>query len=506
MVPQRLSHLRRSHRTAVARGVLALTLLTCGAALAACDDVVCTPTSPCSNPAGCCTISSSANLAGENPGDSCILDFDDQTVTIARNVSLLAEPAQDVEIYAHKLIHAGRIKSVAGGVYIEVTDSVETSDDGGANGGQRGVIDVTGGDDDGGLEIFAGGDVTIGSELRSGPDGEVGIMGCLVSVPGAVLARRSNNNNPGDGSVEVRYRSGLTVAGQLRAGDSVDLYCRNNGTGSCTAPPSLTGTVIPDPGAPVVETLGPCRGCGDGVVDEFNGEICDDGDALDCTSACSAQCQLQGQNYFCGEPTACTESTCIDGSCVPHPVPNGVRCDDATVCNGREVCVSGTCTAGTPLACTPDSDDCTSDICHPSSGCVHPQAPNGTPCDDGNPCTDGTSCGGGTCSDGTLEASCIRAVVTIFEACGNGILNPLEQCDDGNLQAGDCCSPTCTFEAANSPCSDGNLCTTGDACNGAGTCAPGAACQVGTTCVGACGQQGFVCASSGPGNCTCQAP
>lgn len=36
--------------------------------------------------------------------------------------------------------------------------------------------------------------------------------------------------------------------------------------------------------------------------------------------------------------------------------------------------------------------------------------------------------------------------------CGNGILNPGEQCDDGNIVSGDHCSSTCMTEAF---CGDG---------------------------------------------------
>ena len=54
--------------------------------------------------------------------------------------------------------------------------------------------------------------------------------------------------------------------------------------------------------------------------------------------------------------------------------------------------------------------------------------------------------------------------------CGNGVLEPGEQCDDHNNIAGDCCSPTCTFEPAGSPCEDGNVCTTNSTCDGAGVC------------------------------------
>ena len=59
---------------------------------------------------------------------------------------------------------------------------------------------------------------------------------------------------------------------------------------------------------------------------------------------------------------------------------------------------------------------------------------------------------------------------TLRPGCGNGILEPGEQCDDGNLNDGDCCSTTCQFEPSGSTCpDDGNPCTT-DLCNATGTC------------------------------------
>ncbi|HWP65316.1 MAG TPA: hypothetical protein VNO26_05330 [Candidatus Limnocylindria bacterium] len=55
--------------------------------------------------------------------------------------------------------------------------------------------------------------------------------------------------------------------------------------------------------------------------------------------------------------------------------------------------------------------------------------------------------------------------------CGNGARELPEQCDDGNLVGGDCCSPSCTAEPAGQSCAeDGNVCTT-DACDGLGACA-----------------------------------
>lgn len=53
--------------------------------------------------------------------------------------------------------------------------------------------------------------------------------------------------------------------------------------------------------------------------------------------------------------------------------------------------------------------------------------------------------------------------------CGDGDVQPLEICDDGNVANGDCCSSACTYEASGSPCSDADPCTR-DTCDGSGTC------------------------------------
>lgn len=54
--------------------------------------------------------------------------------------------------------------------------------------------------------------------------------------------------------------------------------------------------------------------------------------------------------------------------------------------------------------------------------------------------------------------------------CGDGVVDPAEACDDGNLAAGDCCGPACTAEPAGDPCADdGNPCSL-DQCDASGTC------------------------------------
>lgn len=46
--------------------------------------------------------------------------------------------------------------------------------------------------------------------------------------------------------------------------------------------------------------------------------------------------------------------------------------------------------------------------------------------------------------------------------CGNGIVEDDESCDDGNLFAGDCCSPTCKVEESRLGCAGQCLCDTCD--------------------------------------------
>ncbi|HYC00528.1 MAG TPA: hypothetical protein VEC57_15450 [Candidatus Limnocylindrales bacterium] len=54
--------------------------------------------------------------------------------------------------------------------------------------------------------------------------------------------------------------------------------------------------------------------------------------------------------------------------------------------------------------------------------------------------------------------------------CGDGRLDPGEQCDDGNNRNGDCCSSFCERLPAGSACDDGSFCTATDVCDGAGVC------------------------------------
>jgi len=70
----------------------------------------------------------------------------------------------------------------------------------------------------------------------------------------------------------------------------------------------------------------------------------------------------------------------------------------------------------------------------------------------------------------TTTSTSTTSTTSPIPICGNGAREFPEQCDDGNLVNGDCCSSICMGEPLGSPCAeDGNVCTL-DVCSGLGVC------------------------------------
>jgi cysteine-rich repeat protein len=214
--------------------------------------------------------------------------------------------------------------------------------------------------------------------------------------------------------------------------------------------------------------------CGNAIQDP--GEQCDDGNVLngDC---CNSECQfepasslcsdgvycngaetcdsagvcLAGMPVDCSDGIACTVDACDETSDVCIHDPDSTSCDDLQYCNGIEVCdpLVG-CQPGTPVDCPDDGAFCTgTEYCNENAD---------TCASTDNPCQPGYVCN-------EVSDTCDPEVV-----CGNGAVEQGEECDDGNTEGGDCCSATCTFEAAGSPCPDIEYCDGAEACDGNGVC------------------------------------
>jgi len=165
--------------------------------------------------------------------------------------------------------------------------------------------------------------------------------------------------------------------------------------------------------------------CGNGTLDP--GEECDDANRGD-GDGCSASCQLEA---------------CVDGDGDGHC--EDVDCDDLDAavapglaeltCNDKD----DDCEPETPDA--PDSDSDGFSVCEEDcddDSLAFPGNPEQCHGDIDEDCDGDIDCWDQDCSE---QAHCTNE-------CGNEVLEPGEQCDDGNLVTGDGCSADCRGEMA----------------------------------------------------------
>ena len=218
------------------------------------------------------------------------------------------------------------------------------------------------------------------------------------------------------------------------------------------------------------------KGCGNGVLDESQGETCDDGNKTN-GDGCSAICQTEA-NWYCKEP--------------------GKPCENLAVCgNGKltsdEVCDDGNKDSG---------DGCSSDCqtIEPGWQCRVPGKPCTPRCGDGvisgtEMCDDKNTKSGDGCSatcrlEIGFKCSGTPSVCTPTK-CGDGKVEGAEGCDDGNLVPFDGCSadcqiePNCSGTSCTSKCGDGIVlgeeCDDGNAAGGDG-CSKDCKKEPGWTC------------------------
>jgi fibro-slime domain-containing protein len=232
--------------------------------------------------------------------------------------------------------------------------------------------------------------------------------------------------------------------------------------------------------------------CGDGKLSVERGEQCDDGNTIT-GDGCSATCIIEA-NFACPVPGMKCESTV---KCGDKKIGGTESCDDGNV-NPGDGC-SATCQVENGWACPVLGAACRPARCGDGIRVGFEQ------CDDGN-AFDNDGCSS-TCrleGAGPAEADgwvcptpgqmCVRTT------CGNGMREGSEQCDDGNNDMGDGCTPFCRNEpvcppgggacstscgdglllpadiAAGQECDDGNT-VSGDGCSATCKVEAGWACQ-----------------------------
>ena len=75
-------------------------------------------------------------------------------------------------------------------------------------------------------------------------------------------------------------------------------------------------------------------------------------------------------------------------------------------------------------------------------------------------------------TDQVLQQALCSITLTVISQCGDGGIDPGEQCDPGPDVAGDCCSASCQFEPNGTTCGPTPVCGGPDSCQ-AGACTPG---------------------------------
>lgn len=241
-------------------------------------------------------------------------------------------------------------------------------------------------------ELDIGRDQTAGTDAASDTTGAGGVSGASGGMPGTGGSVPSTGDGvPGSGgSVSGTGKvSGAGGAAPWSAvcGDGVvagDESCDDGNDVSfdgCNALCQIESSFRCDAwGMPcILEQL-----CGDGLIDPA--EVCDDGNT-DSGDGCSSDCSAVESGHHCPTPGSACRPLCGDG-----------------IVSVGEACDCGTGAAPLPAGCS---------------------ATNGILMDDGTGCTS-TCQHEPTCIDGGGDSQCLAI-------CGDGIVQPAEECDSGPL-------------------------------------------------------------------------
>ena len=209
--------------------------------------------------------------------------------------------------------------------------------------------------------------------------------------------------------------------------------------------------------------------CGDGIK---NGkEKCDDGNT-DANDGCEANCMAITPKWQCKED-ASGKSICSVIPCGNGTIDAGEQCDDGmnpAECLNCKVRSGFMCLTGSP-ACPACSATTTTACCSTTQYCrpISDLYGDGVLNPDFEKCDDGNTKDGDGCTQGKIDPGYICPTPgerCVAKACGDGIKAYGEECDDGNNADADGCSARCKREIGYRCDTPGSPCV-------AGTCGDG---------------------------------
>ncbi|HEY4160031.1 MAG TPA: SUMF1/EgtB/PvdO family nonheme iron enzyme, partial [Polyangiaceae bacterium] len=177
----------------------------------------------------------------------------------------------------------------------------------------------------------------------------------------------------------------------------------------------------------------------------------------DCTALPGDVCLFSRCSVPCHTDVDCTSpgaSRCLQtdmGTACVSETQTGCGADGGQQCPSGTACANGACFGlCTGTATCADGHACMSGVCNGptvdggSSGAGGASGAGGTSGTSGNSGVGGASgAGGNGASSGAAGAGGTGG----GPACGNGLIEGTEQCDDDNTDSGDGCSSTCRFES-----------------------------------------------------------
>src|SRR5690606_15454869 len=176
-----------------------------------------------------------------------------------------------------------------------------------------------------------------------------------------------------------------------------------------------------------------------------NCKVCDYKNACQPETCEKGQC-VDDKPLNCDDGNPCTSDSCDSDKGCQYTVNEGQDCNDGNGCTTSDSCnADGSC-SGKPVVCD-DGNDCTQDACNAGT-CEFTPVENGTSCDDGSSCTESTSCQSGVCTADSATVCHDTTNPCVTSSCGD---SGTEECTQIN-------------RPDNTPCDDGNPCTTGEVC------------------------------------------